>query len=118
MPPLTPAKRPRTWLLLPFTANLLVTTSKLELHNLRGLFRRGHELPFLDRVLTGLNEQRMATDDSGALHAALCRDHHFDFHFARDVHPLGQFRVSRRYLGLDLAFAFVGRAGLREDRSA
>src|SRR5258708_238763 len=96
----------------------LVIGVELKFDNLRGFFRRSDKLPFFDGVLASLNEQGMSTHDPCAFHASVWRDHDFDFDLAGNVHPLGEFRIRRRRLGLDLASGFVGRASLSKSRGA
>src|SRR5579864_4136864 len=92
---------------------VLFGSAKLEFHNLRGLFRRRRELPFLDRVLARLNEQGMPAHDSCGLDVSIRANHDLDFDFARDIHSAGEFRVHWRNLALDLALRFIGASRLR-----
>src|SRR6266850_3503758 len=73
----------------------LAAAVKLKFNNLSGLFRCGHELPFLERVLARLHKQGVAANDAGGFHAAVRSDYHFDLHFAADVHTAGKLRIGR-----------------------
>src|SRR5262249_20600632 len=91
-------------------------TCEIELDNLRRLFRGRKELPLLDRIRAGLQEERMAADGARALDVAVGCDDDFNFDFAADAHALGEFRIARRNASLDFALAFVGARTLSKTR--
>src|SRR6266568_1932127 len=91
---------------------------KFEFHNQRGLFRRRHELPFLHRVLAGLDEQGVSAYDSRAFHTSVRGNDDFNLDLPRNVHSSSKFWVHRRFLGLDLALGFVRRTRLGKKMSA
>src|SRR6516225_10241901 len=59
----------------------------------------------------------MAADYACAANFSVGRDDDFNLDLARNVHPLGKFRIGRRYLALDLAPAFVRGGLLRKDKT-
>src|ERR1700676_2048985 len=103
-----PAERP-----LAHARFLVPRPLKIEFDNLRGLFRRRHELPFLDGVLADLNEQRMSADHARACDMAIGCDDDFNFDFSGNVHAPRELGIRWRGFVLDLALAFVGRTHLR-----
>src|SRR5258708_35935152 len=86
--------------------NRAVLLLKIEFNHLRRLFRRGFELPFLDRLLTRLDENRVSAQGARRLHAAIGGDDDFDFDFAGDVHPASELRNHWRDFCFNLALAF------------
>src|SRR5579863_6554334 len=86
---------------------------KFEFNDLRGLFVRGHELPFLDRVFARLHEQRMSAKHSRALHMTVGCDNDFNLHSARHVHALRELRIRWSNTRLHFALPFLC-ATLRE----
>src|ERR1700686_3322557 len=68
-----------------FARKFLVRETKFDY--LSGLFWSWHELPFLDRVLAGLHQQRVTADDFRAAYMAVRSNHHLDFPLAAPTHP-------------------------------
>src|SRR5260221_6469751 len=71
---------------------------EVEFHHLRRFFRRWFELPFLDRILAGLNKDWVAAQGATRFHAAVGSDDDFDFDFAGDIHAASKLWQCRRYL--------------------
>src|SRR5260370_39606795 len=91
----------------PMSCRHSVASGKLKFNCLCALFWSRGELPFLDRVHAGLNQQGMSTHSACALHPAVRRNDHFDLDLAGHVHPPGKFRVRRPHLVLYFALTFV-----------
>src|SRR5262245_37345958 len=90
-----------------YPCNASVASVKIKLDDLRRLFRRREELPFLHGVLARLHQQGMAADYPRAAYVPIRRNDHFDLDFAGNAHPAGQLRVRRRSLYFHLTLAIV-----------
>src|SRR5205814_7851504 len=85
---------------------------KIDFDNLRCLFWRRKEFPFLHSVLAGLYQKRMTADHASAAYVAIGRDDDFDLYFAGYVHPACELRIGGRIFRFDLTFAFIGCGSL------
>src|SRR5262249_23660483 len=75
--------------LFEFLDGLVARARKIELNHLSRFIQRGHKLPFLNRVLACLNQQRMTSDGPRALHPPVWRNDYFDLYLPGDVHAPG-----------------------------
>src|SRR5260370_23941061 len=98
----------------PMSCRHSVASGKLKFNCLCALFWSRGELPFLDRVQAGLNQQGMSTHSACALHPAVRCNDHFDLDLADHVHPPGKFRVRPRHLVLYFSLTFLDGPRLRK----
>src|SRR5260370_16909391 len=71
-----------------------VVAVELKFNHLYGLFRSRNELPFLQRIETCLDQQRVATQRTRSLHAPIRTYDHFYLHPPLDLHPPPHFAIS------------------------
>src|SRR5690348_16072960 len=92
----------------------LLVAVEIELDDLGGLFGCRIKLPFLERVLADLHQQRVTAYNVRGANMAVGSNHGFDLDLSGNVHATSQLRVDRTDPRLDLAFGFIGGALLRK----
>jgi len=89
---------------------------KVKLDNLRRLFPRRIESPFLGCRNRRLCEHGMAANETCYSYMPIRRNHDFDFHLAENPHPPCKLGVAGRDLRADLSLTLFDRALLRKPR--
>jgi hypothetical protein len=76
---------------------------ELKFNDLGGFLRSRLESPVLDGIKAGLNEQRMTTDGTGILYAAIWSDNDLNLDLAGQIHAASQIGELRIHSGFNLA---------------